>query len=54
MVVNKCGKLASLVLITAYKGMKGGCCRMAGAELESEPDKMIHSEMGLFVVERAH
>ena len=52
--MNKCGKLASVVMIAAYKGMKGGLCCTAGAKLQSEPDKMIDTEMDVFVVERAH
>ena len=54
MVVNECGKLASVVQIAAYKGMKRGHCRTARAKLQSEPHKMNLTEMGLFVVERAH
>ena len=52
--MNKCGKLASVVMIAAYKGMKGGLCHTAGAKLQSEPHKMNLTEMGLFVVGRAH
>ena len=42
MVVNTCGKLASVVMIATYKGMKGGRCRTVGANLQSVPDKNLY------------